>query len=52
MEGSLMDQPSELMEVFDVLNAAIDAQRVRQIEEQKSNMEKERLKRELKHGHH
>jgi len=46
--GSLADQPNEIMELFDVMNGVIEEKRAKQIEEQQLNMEKERMKRELK----
>jgi hypothetical protein len=46
--GSLLEQTNEVIEIFDVLNGVIEEKKAEQLEEQKSNMEKERLKRELK----
>jgi hypothetical protein len=45
--GSLMDQDNEIIELFDVMQGCINAKRAKDIEEQKLNLEKERMKREL-----
>jgi hypothetical protein len=47
VRGSLVEQPLRLMEYFDIMNRAIEDKKVAQVEEQKSSMEKERMKREL-----
>ncbi len=46
--GSLLDQSAELIEIFDVLNTVMEKKKSDEADRQRSDMEKERMKRELK----
>lgn len=45
--GSLLDQPVELMDCFDILNGVIEKKKTTDAEKQRSDMMKEQMKREL-----
>lgn len=49
-EGSLMSQPNEIIECFDVINTSIEHFKAKKMEEQQSNIQKEKMLRELPHG--